>query len=133
MEMGSRAVQAWLFALFLLTVPVANYMAELEIAPVVRPAFIVLLGGIVLVDSGSFGLSGLISLLGAVQVLVWGTALFFVARLGAGLVCRWVSADRRLWVVGAVAVGLVGVGLTPIYDTPLSSLTPYSSLLEIFR
>ncbi len=131
--MGPRTVKYVLFLSFFVTIPVPYYMGELEFAPVLRAAFIVGLGLVVMVDAGVGGLVTLMALLGGVQVLFWGGAQWAVSGLAARLLCASVDESRRIWFVSAVAAALLSVGLTQIYATPLSSLTPHSTLREIFR
>lgn len=131
--MSARGVKIVLWLCLLVTLPVPYYMGEVETAPVIRPAFFASLGAIVVATSGTFGLGGMMTVFGLVQVVVWASLLYLASSLAARLLCRALGETGRAWAVGAIAVALVAMGMTPIYETRLSSLTPHSSLLEIFR
>ena len=127
-----RATGRVLFLAAALTLPLPWYLGEVESSPLVRLAFFTSLFGSVLAAEGGGGTTALLFGLGLAQTLAWGAAL----RLAAALVARALAGLRsqawRAAIVAALAVGLCGAGLLPIYQTPLSSSRARSSLLGIF-
>jgi hypothetical protein len=131
--LSRRAATRVLFAAAVLALPLPYYIGEVESAPLVRLAFISGLFGSVLVAEGAGGTNGLFFALGLVQLVVWAGVL----RLGAGLLSR--SLARLPWprartvLVALLALALIGAGLWPLYDTPLSSSRGRSNLLGLFE
>lgn len=131
--LSRRAATRVLFAAAVLALPLPYYIGEVESAPLVRLAFISGLFGSVLVAEGAGGTNGLFFALGLVQLVVWAGVL----RLGAGLLSR--SLARLPWprartvLVALLALALIGAGLSPLYDTPLSSSRGRSNLLGLFE
>jgi len=130
----SRRAAAWvLFVAAALALPLPYYLGEIESAPWLRLAFFTGIFGRVFVAEGGRGMTGLFFGLGMTQLLVYALLL----RLGAGRLARSLFRVRaphvRTALVAAVALALVGAGLSPLYDTPLSSSRGRSSLLGIFE
>ena len=130
--MSRKAVRRLLFVVALLTVPIPFYLGEPELAPVLRLAFITSLMGRVLLAEGGGTLATLVGL-GAAQILVWGGLLFVASALLAWRIDRLRVAPVRIAIVSAIAIGLLGVSLAPIYDTPLSSKRMRSNVLQLFE
>jgi hypothetical protein len=133
LTLSRRASARLLFAAAVLALPVRYYLGEIESAPVVRLAFFTGVFGSVLLAEGARGMTGLFVGLGAVQLALW----LLLLRAGAGLAARGIAripapALRSALCVGIAAV-MLAAGLTPLYDTPLSSQRPRSSLLQILE
>lgn len=130
--MSRPAARRLLFAIALFTVPVPFYLGEPELAPVARLAFFTGLLASVLAVEGGGTLAALVGL-GAVQTLALGGLLLAGAAGVAWSVDRLHARALRRTVLLAIALGLVGVSLTPVYDTPLSSSRLRSSVLQLFE
>jgi hypothetical protein len=120
----------WIAALLLLPIPF--YLGEPEQAPVLRLVFLTGLLCAVMLAEGGGTLAVLVGL-GVLQALLWGGALSLLAALMARTLERVHAPALRTAVVAAIALGLVAASLTELYDTPLSSTRPRSSLLQIFE
>ena len=121
-----------LFAVALLTVPVPFYLGEVELAPVARLLFFSgLLARLFAAEGGGKG--GLFAGLGALQALVYAGLLGLAASLVARLLVRLRRPRVRTALVVGLATAMLGLSLAPVYDTPLSSTRPRSSLLHIFE
>jgi hypothetical protein len=122
-----------LFAAAALALPLPWYLGEVESAPWLRLAFFTSLLGSVLVVEGAHGTTGLFFGLGLAQTILYGAAL----RLAAALLARALAGLRApAWrgaIVAALAIGMLGAGLLPIYRTPLSSSRARSSLFGLFE
>ena len=131
--LSRRAAGRVLFAAAALALPLPWYLGEIEHAPWLRLAFFTAIFGSVFAVEGAGGPTGLFFALGLAQTLFWGAAL----RLAAALLARALAGvPRPRWrtaLVAGIAAALVGAGLFPIYDTPLSSHRAHSSLLELFE
>jgi hypothetical protein len=121
-----------LFAAAALALPLPWYLGEIESAPWLRLAFFTAIFGSVFAAEGAGGTTGLFFGLGLAQLLLWGAVL----RLSAALIARVLAGvPRTAWraaIVAGLAAAIVGAGLFPIYDTPLSSRRARSSLFELF-
>ncbi|HVH18389.1 MAG TPA: hypothetical protein VNF72_08830 [Myxococcota bacterium] len=130
--LSRRAMGRVLFVAALIALPLPWYLGEVERAPWLRLAFFTGIFGSVFVAEGATGTTRLFFGLGVAQLILYGAAL----RLAAALVARALAGLRsptwRTAVVGSLAIVLLGAGFLPIYDTPLSSRRPHSSLLGIF-
>ncbi len=129
-----RHAAAWvLFAAAAVALPLPYYLGEIESAPLLRLAFFTGIFGRVFVAEGARGTTGLFFGLGMAQILVYA----LLQRLCAGLLARSlarVGAPRvRTALVAAIALAIVGAGLSPLYDTPLSSSRGRSNLLGLFE
>jgi hypothetical protein len=133
LSLSRRASARLLFAAAVLALPVRYYLGEIESAPVVRLAFFTGVFGSVLLAEGARGMTGLFVGLGAVQLVLW----LLLLRAGAALVARVLARVPAPSLRSALCFGIAGAmliaGLTPLYDTPLSSQRPRSSLLQIFE
>lgn len=131
--LSRRAAGRVLFAAAALALPLPWYLGEIEHAPWLRLAFFTALFGSVFAVEGGGGTTGLFFALGVAQTLLYGAAL----RLAAALVARALAGvPRPVWrtaLVAGIALAIVGAGLFPIYDTPLSSRRARSSLFELFE
>lgn len=129
--LSRRATGRVLFLAAAAALPLPWYLGEAESAPLVRLAFFTSLFGSVLALEGGGRTTALLFGLGLAQTLGWGAAL----RLAAALVARALAGLRssawRATIVAALAIGMLGAGLLPIYHTPLSSVRARSSLLGI--
>lgn len=120
----------WITALCLLPVP--YYLGEPEQAPVLRLVFMTgLLAAVLFAEAG--GTLALLVGLGILQVLAWAAALALLTALMARALERVHAPAMRSAVAVAIALGLLAASLTELYDTPLSSTRPRSSLLQLFE
>ena len=129
--LSRRATGRVLFLAAALALPLPWYLGEMESAPLARLAFFTSLVGSVLVVEGG-RTTALIFALGLAQTVAWGAALRLVAALVARALAGLRSPAWRTTIVAALAIGMIGAGLLPIYQTPLSSQRARSSLLGIF-
>lgn len=130
--MDHASSRRWLWLAAVVTMPVPFYLGDPEWAPVLRLAFLSSLFVAVAIAEGGNTILALGGL-GVVQTLVYGGLFYVVADFGARLLGLIESAPIRVAAVGTV-VFLLGVSsLLPIYDTPLSSSRPRSSIGQIFE
>ena len=112
--------------------PVPFYLGEIELAPVLRLAFLTSLLSLVLAAEGGRTLQWIAGM-GIAQTALY-TALFYIA---AGLAARGIERLRepplRVAAVGTVVFLLVVSGTLPIYQTPLSSTRLHSDLWHLFE
>jgi hypothetical protein len=121
-----------LFVAALIALPLPWYLGEIERAPWLRLAFFTGIFGSVFVTEGATGTTRLFFGLGVAQVILYAAALRLAAALVARALAGVSSAAWRTAVVAGLAIAMLGAGFLPIYDTPLSSRRPHSSLLGIF-
>jgi hypothetical protein len=133
LALSRRASARLLFAAAVLALPVPYYLGEIESAPLLRLAFFTGVFGSVLLAEGARGMTGLFFGLGLAQVALW----LLLLRGGAGLMARLIARVPAPALRSAISVGLAALllaaGLTPLYDTPLSSRRARSSLLQILE
>ena len=130
--MSRRAAVCLLWAVFFAALPVPFYMGASGLEPPLGVVFLAGLAGGIWWSEGSGGTTALFAGLALAQALLYTAA----AGLGAACVVRalWSLAPRRAtWVVALLCGALATAALFPIYDTPLSSSRPRSSLLGLFR
>jgi hypothetical protein len=130
---SEKSTQFLLWLVALITVPVPFYLAQPELAPVLRLAFFTLLFGGVLVVEGGGWLLTLSTGMGVLQTLVWCGVLWLAVRIVRAGLRRAPTSSVRSAATAAVALGLVLASLFPIYDTALSSTRDRSSVLQIFE
>lgn len=130
--MTRPAIQRLLWITALLVLPIPFYLGEPELAPVLRLSFLTGLLGSVLFAEGGPTL-GLLVGLGVLQVLGWAAALGLVSTVIARTLERVHAPVVRTAVAAVIAAGLVAASLTELYDTPLSSTRPRSSVLHLFE
>lgn len=125
--------QRWLlFGIFLFTVPVVYYLGVVERAPAIRLVFLSALCAGVSITEGAVHFQGLFTWLGVVQSLLWLALLWLAAGAVARLLARLPWAGARRWLLVALCAGLLGISFLPIYRTPMSSHSAWSSLRGIF-
>jgi hypothetical protein len=133
LALSRRAAARVLFAAAVVALPVPYYLGEIESAPVLRLAFFTGVFVSVLAAEGARGMTGLFAGLGLAQLAFW----LLLLRAGAGLLARGIARVPAPPVRSALCFGLAGLmlaaGLTPLYDTPLSSRRTRSSLLQILE
>jgi hypothetical protein len=130
--LSRRAMGRVLFVAALIALPLPWYLGEVERAPWLRLAFFTGIFGSVFAAEGAGGTTRLFFGLGVAQLIVYGAALRLAAALVARALAGLHSPTWRTAVVGGLTIALLGAGFLPIYDTPLSSRRPHSSLLGIF-
>ena len=129
--LSRRAAGRVLFLAAAAALPLPWYLGEMESAPLARLAFFTsLVGSVLAVEGGRT--TALIFALGLAQTVAWGAALRLVAALVARALAGLRSPAWRTTIVAALAIGMIGAALLPIYRTPLSSQRARSSLLGIF-
>jgi hypothetical protein len=130
----SRRAAAWLLWLAAaLALPVPYYLGEIESAPLLRLGFITGIYAAVLMAEGARGMTGLFVGLGLAQLLLWALLLRLAAGLIARLLARVPSPRARAAASFALAGLMLAAGVTPLYDTPLSSSRSRSNLFQLFE
>ena len=120
----------WLVALF--TLPVPYYLGGFEIAPAARLLFLTSIVLAVVATEGVAGFHGSFVLLGTVQSLLWLLILYGGAALIAYGLHRFAREAARAPVLALLAAVLLLASLFEIYQTPISSHAPHSSLAGLF-
>ena len=121
-----------LFAVALFTVPVPFYLGGFEVAPAMRALFLSTLVLAVVITEGSAGWLGSLAWLSVGQSLLWLVLLFGGAALGTWLGDRVLGTRLRSAAVLLLCAGLIGMSLFEIYQTPISSRSPYSNVTGLF-
>jgi hypothetical protein len=130
--LSRRATGRLLFAVAVIALPLPWYLGEVERAPLVRLAFFTGIFGRVMLAEGATGTTRLFFGLGVAQLVLYATAVRLLAALVARALAGLRSPALRTLAVAGLAMALLGAGLLPIYDTPLSSHRARSSLLGVF-
>ena len=97
-----------------------------------RLAFFTGIFGRVMLAEGATGTTRLFFVLGVAQLVLYATALRLLAALVARALAGLRSPALRTLAIAGLALALLGAGLLPIYDTPLSSHRAHSSLIGVF-
>ena len=113
------------------TLPLPFYLGGLEFAPLARLLFLSVLVWGVVATEGVGGFQGLFALLAVVQVAVGGGLLWALAAAGSRLLGARGDGARAVAAV-AVTLVLLGISLTDLYRTPISSTRPQSNLFGLF-
>jgi hypothetical protein len=122
----------WLWLAALATMPVPFYLGQPEWAPVLRLAFLTSLFTAVMLAEGGRTVI-LFGTLGVVQTAFYAGLFYLAARLVARGVARIGSPPLQVAAVGTAVFLLVASSLLPIYETPLSSARPRSTLWQLFE
>lgn len=128
MELSPKAARRWLWTVLWLTLPLPIYLGAVEWVPVAR---LWLLAGLILgvvATEGASGFLGAFAGLAATEALLWPLALYGISALCVAVLRRSLPIRARVWVLGCVTAGMLGVSLLPIYQTPLSSHRLHSNL-----
>jgi hypothetical protein len=128
--LSRRAVFWSLGAVLLATLPAPYFLGDFEVAPPLRLLFLSGLFVGVALSEGAHGNQLLLTLLAALQALLWLGGVGAASAVLTRLLERVGAA--RLAAVGMLAAALVLAALLPIYTTPMSSHAPRSSILGIF-
>ncbi len=132
--MSPRAQKWLLWTVFLGTIPVVFYLGEVERAPALRLAFFAALASwVALAEGVGTGVGAAFFVLGPVQALAYAGLLYALAAAIVRLLARLASAGLRTACVGGLAAICLGASLFEIYQTPLSSSRPRSSVMQIFE
>lgn len=122
----------WLiFLVAFATLPLPYFLPEGESAPALRLLFLTGLMSAVYIAEGA---GPLIAIWGmaVLQLLLWTALLFLGAALAARLLST-VPSWLRATVAVSLALILLTLSLSEIYQTPLSSTRLRSSILHIFE
>jgi hypothetical protein len=130
--MSRRSATALLWGVAFATLPVPFYVGASGCEPPLGLAFLAVLAGGVLWTEGGPGTTGMFAWLAIGQALASALVTGLVALLTARALFALVPRRAPL-VVWLVCGALLAASLFPIYDTPLSSHGPRSSLLGLFR
>jgi hypothetical protein len=129
--MSTAATRRLLFAALVLLLPVPFFAAAVEIAPLLRLAFLAAILGAIVVADGTAGTGGLLAGLLLAQGLLYAGLLWGAAWLGARALAG--AAPRlRAALAGAAVAALLGLACLPIYQTPLSSRGATANWLGLF-
>ncbi len=114
--------------------PVPYTLGATETAPALRLSFFALLITGVRASEGDGGwMWNAFLALAVLQSVFYAVFFYFSATFVARLFAR-AGAERRLWaVLATVTVVTLTACLVPIYETPISSVSKYSTLLGILR
>jgi hypothetical protein len=129
--MSPAATRRLLWLVFLFTVPVPYTLVHTGWVPAARLLFLGALVLAVLVVEGGAGSVGVFAAFLVGQAVLHTGLLYVGARLVARVLASVAPRLRTLLLVGIVAA-LLGLSLTPVYRTPLSSTGERASLLEAF-
>jgi len=129
--MTTRAAHWVLLGAFATTLPLPFVLAEPELAPWLRLAFLTAVMLAVVAADGWGGTTSLFPVLLVPQLLVGAALVWLLAALAARALGRVGARARAAFVALAVA-GLLVTSLLGIYRTPHSSSGPTATLLEIF-
>ena len=133
--MSPRATKWTLWLLLCCTAPVPYMLGGIEIAPIIRLAFFASLTIVAHIFEGSGGSnwSAFIAL-GAVQTLLYFLGFYAIAALVSRFLLARFSSTIRAGVVAAIgATTLITFSVFPLYETPISSTSMYSTLLEVLQ
>lgn len=129
--MTPRATRLLLWLAAFATLPVAYFLPEGEVAPILRLAFLTGLMSVVYIAEGPGALaSSWILAIG--QLVVWCALLYLGVRLVARLLGTFSDAARPFAAL-VVVVLLFGFSCMEIYSTPLSSSRLRSNILGLFE
>ncbi len=130
--MSVRATKWVLWVLLYCIAPVPYTLGANETAPPLRLFLISTLTGLLQVTEGAGGwVWRTFILLGVGQCLLYALGLYFVAAFICRATTRLEDSSRRSLTLAIVAVSLAVACIVPIYETPLSSRSLYSTLLQI--
>ncbi len=115
------------------TVPVPYLLGAVEVAPPLRLTFFSLMiaGARIFEGAGGWVWTTLVALT-LVQSALYAAALLAPATLVSRLFSTISNRHRRLAMIAAVASVFLVTSLFPFYETPVSSVTQHSNLLQIF-
>jgi hypothetical protein len=130
--MSRRKAVILLWVVLFAALPVPFYMGASGLEPPLGVAFLAVLAGGIWLAEGGAGTTALFAGLAIVQALVYALLTGLLARWLARLLFAW-APRRAPWGVAVLCAGLLAAALFPIYDTPLSSSRPRSSVLQLFR
>ncbi len=132
--MSLRATRFTLWVLMFCTAPVPYMLGVVETAPPIRLLLFTALTVAVRFSEGSGGYVWTIFiLLGVVQIALYAVGLYYCASLVSRTVAR-ATPLRRGAAVAAIAIVVVVIAVSyPIYETPMSSQSIHSTLLQVFR